>query len=210
MAINDPNFEENVKLSFIKMKEHVNSLEFRTKDLERKMIEILDLFISFKSDMELKLSQKMDKNKEITDFDELSIGNEGVQTNKQTNKQTDKQTNKQTNTKQTNTPTDLKEIENLFRYLPKQQFLVFLTIYQMEEDHENATYKLIAEKLNLTQACIRTHLLSLLQKKIPINKKKVNNKLIILTIPQEFKDLGVYPRLLNLYYGNDPNQSKLK
>ena len=44
----------------------------------KKRIEILKLFVSLKDDVELKLSKKMDKNDEITDFNELSIGNEGL------------------------------------------------------------------------------------------------------------------------------------
>ncbi len=210
MAVNDPNFEENVKLSFIKMKEHVNSLEIRMKDLEGKMINILNLFISFKEDIEAKLELKMDKNGKIDYFKGLSIGNEGVQSINQTINQSLNQSNNQSITKQSSTLTDLKEIEKLFKTIPKQELLLYLTVYQFEEDKKEVTYTNVAEKLNLTQSCIRAYVSSLLQKKVPLIKKRVNNKLIILTIPQYFKDLGVYPRLLNLYYGNDPNQSKLK
>ena len=119
MAVNDPNFEENVKLSFIKMKEHANSLELRMKDLEGKMIEILEMFTILKTNVDIKLTLKEEKREEINEFSDNSIGNEGVQASKQASEQATKQASTQAITKQASTLTDPKEIETLFKSIPK-------------------------------------------------------------------------------------------
>ena len=209
MAVNDPNFEENVKLSFIKMKEHANNLELRMKDLEGKMIEILEMFTILKTNVDIKLTLKEEKREEINEFSDNSIGNEGVQASKQASEQATKQASTQAITKQASTLTDPKEIETLFKSIPKKQFLTFLTIYQLEEEKQTVTYRSVAEKLNLSESCTRAYVVSLIQKKVPLIKKKVNNRVTILTIPQNFKDLELYPKLLNLFYRLDSGQSRL-
>lgn len=129
--------------------------------------------------------------------EDISIGNEGVQTNKQTNKQT---LNKQTNT--------ISEIENTFFKLPKRQFLVFLTIYELSSTNQ-ATYQEISHKLGLSPSCIRSYVHDLIQKGFPIIKKKYNNKLTFLQITPEFKEMDLKQRLINIFYEKDPSQTTL-
>ena len=45
--------------------------------------------------------------------------------------------------------------------------------------------------------------------KIPIIRKKLNNKRTILTISKDFKSLGLKQKLISLYYESDPKQTTL-
>ena len=103
-----------------------------------------------------------------------------------------------------------KDLESRFNTLTNQEFLVFLTIYQLEEDLGRAiTYLDISKKLTLTSGCIRGYISSIIRKNLPIIKSKVNNRTITLTINPEFKDLNLKEKLTNLYYNQDPEQTKL-
>ena len=102
------------------------------------------------------------------------------------------------------------EINNLFSLLSKQEFLTFLTIYQLEEDLEGyVSYIDIAAKLELTEGCIRTYVSSLIKKGIPVLKTKHNNKVVYLSISREFRALNIKKDLMILYYKADPTQKTL-
>jgi len=83
--------------------------------------------------------------------------------------------------------------------------MIFLTIYQLGE----ASYNDIANKLTLTNGCIRSYICSLLAKKAPIIRKKINNWRVILTIDPDFRSLTSEEKLLELYYQRDYSQTKL-
>ncbi|MBL7147308.1 MAG: helix-turn-helix domain-containing protein [Nanoarchaeota archaeon] len=102
------------------------------------------------------------------------------------------------------------EIDRMFSMLPKQEFLVFLTIYQLEDDIKRSiTYIELAKKLNLTEGCIRTYISNLLKKNLPIDKNKVNNRIVELSINSYFRDLNLKQKLINLYYLSDIEQKRL-
>src|SRR3989344_4684714 len=146
MKENDLEFQENVKLSFSKAKEHINRLENELK-LHRELIS-------------KDISKIDDLNKKIDYFVSSSTGNDGVLT---TNKQ--QTNNKQTtNKQQTNTLFDLKpliepiksDIEKKFLSLTNLEFKVFLMIYQLEEDLKRPiTYDELSQKTGLSQSFIR-------------------------------------------------------
>jgi len=103
-----------------------------------------------------------------------------------------------------------KELESRFNALTNQEFLVFLTIYQLEEDlGRPVTYADLSSKLNLTSGCIRGYVSALIRKKLPIIKSKINNRTLTLAINPEFRDLGLKEKLTNLYYNQDPEQTRL-
>src|SRR3989344_1818269 len=160
MKENDPEFKENVKLSFSKVKEHINRLENELK-LHR---ELISKDISKIDNLNKKIDQIKDELSQIKDkinhFISSSTGNDGVLT---TNKQ--QTNNKQTtNKQQTNTLFDLKpliepiksDIEKKFLSLTNLEFKVFLTIYQLEEDLKRSiTYDELSHKTGLSQSFIR-------------------------------------------------------
>jgi hypothetical protein len=143
---------------------------------------------------------------------EFSIGNKGVPTDKQTNKQTLQQTDNSPFIGQEhkiqedfhsstfeeaeeaiNALNALKEeIKKKFQALTPKEMLVFSTIYVLQEQNNEITYKVIANNLNLSESSIRDYVNRLILKKVPITKKKVNNKLILLSIASSlYKNLSL-------------------
>jgi len=100
-------------------------------------------------------------------------------------------------------------LDKTFNKISKQELKVFLTIYQLEEDHSETSYRGIAEKMDLTEHCIRAHICSLFKKKVPLYKVKLNNRLILLFVDKDFKSLNLKQKLINHYYKTDPYQSTL-
>jgi hypothetical protein len=93
--------------------------------------------------------------------------------------------------------------------LSKQEFLTFLTIYQLEEEISKVTYDDVGKNLQITSGCVRTYVSGLIKKGLPILKSKYNNKLIILSIPPEIRSLNIKKKLVNTFYNLDPSQKKL-
>jgi len=156
-------------------------------------------------------------------FYNSSTGNQGVPTNRQTDQQTDQQTDKGTyNFKEGsyNPPASLplkkedslenalnllnsldnlkKEIRLKFKKLTDQETLVFSTLYQFDEEKGFSDYKTLSEKLNLSESSIRDYIGKLIQKGIPIEKIKVNNKQIQLKISSNLKKIASLPTILQL------------
>ena len=188
-------FEIKIKNAFSKVKEDIETIKNK---LDKTQNAILN-----QNNMLQEFIKKIDNStKDITPNsakNEFSIGNEGVQTNKQTNNQTINQTlNKQSNT--------ILEIETAFFKLPKRQFLVFLTIYELSEQR-GVTYQDISHKLGLSPSCIRSYVHELITKGFPLTKKKFNNKLTFLSINPEFRDMGLKQRIINIFYEKDPSQT---
>lgn len=114
------------------------------------------------------------------------------------------------NTQSLNIQSLKKELEERFNTLTSQEFLIFLTIYQLEEDYSRSiTYNDLSNKLSLTSGCIRGYVSSLIRKNLPILKSKINNRTLTLSINPDFKDLNLKQKLTNLYYDQDPDQTKL-
>jgi DNA-binding MarR family transcriptional regulator len=91
-----------------------------------------------------------------------------------------------------------KEIRLKFKRLTNQEFLVFSTIYQSSEETGYTDYKNLSEKLNLTESSIRDYIGRLIKKGIPVEKIKINNKTIHLSIAQNFKKIASLPTILQL------------
>ncbi len=131
----------------------------------------------------------------------FSIRNDGVPTNKptlnQTNQQTEITTNSNNNYIQGEISTSFekaneiltslddikKDIRRTFKQLTTQEMLVFSIIYgYVEKNVEEITYRIIAEKLKLSESSIRDYTNRLIKKGIPIEKRRLNNKRIVLTV----------------------------
>ncbi len=219
--------EEKLKLAFSKIKSDIDSLkvEFNTlKELVNKQQDLLEVFLS-------KVVQNKQENHDLGVFQGLplegSTGSNGVQTNKQTNKQTHpKQTNtsfsilstEEKNAKisplppsQTAIPLSAmkKELLNKFTSLPKREFLIFLTIYQLESDKGSVTYPDIATHLKLSESGVRHYVFNLIKKGMPIQKHKINNKSTVLSLLPDFKELSLQKELVDLYLHIDSHQKTL-
>ncbi|HTY44161.1 MAG TPA: winged helix-turn-helix domain-containing protein [Patescibacteria group bacterium] len=138
---------------------------------------------------------------------DISIGNDGVPTDKQTNQQTNQHIqneskfNKNTLENASEILNSLdsikKEIRLQFKGITEQEMLVFSSIYQLEEEGE-VNYRLIAKRLNLTESSIRDYVGKLIKKGIPVDKKKINNKNITLSISENLKKIASLSTILKL------------
>ena len=146
----------------------------------------------------------------------FSTGNEGVPTDRQTDQQTDNTSPnhfKRPFFPQKEPPKNSiedaahildsldslkKEIRLKFKQLTDQEILIFSTLYQLEEEGNPVNYKILAEKLNLTESSIRDYIGRLLKKGIPVEKKKINNKQINLSISQSLKKIASLSTILQL------------
>ncbi|MBI5392149.1 hypothetical protein HZB00_04060 [Candidatus Woesearchaeota archaeon] len=102
------------------------------------------------------------------------------------------------------------KVDRVFLRLSKQELKVFLTTYQLDEegDGQGVVYTQIADRLHLTEQCIRGYISGLFKKGLPLEKKKINNKRTVIFINKNFKTLNLKQKLIQLYYG-DPQQTTL-
>jgi ABC-type Zn2+ transport system substrate-binding protein/surface adhesin len=138
----------------------------------------------------------------------FSIGNKGASTDRQTDTSTDRQTDISSQNKQNSISNALefldsldnikKEIRLKFKRITDQEFLVFSTIYQMDEEYGGTDYKALSKRLNLSESSIRDYIGRLLKKEIPIEKVKINNKNIQLSISKNLKKIVSLPTILQL------------
>ena len=139
-----------------------------------------------------------------------STGNEGVPTNRQTDTQTHQQTHNYT---QTTPNSDFRQANNIlssldnikkgirlkFKRLTPQEMLVFSTLYTLEEQRYNEiTYRTLAKQLNLSESSIRDYINKLTKKGVPIEKIRQNNKIIILQISQDLKNIATLATIQSL------------
>jgi len=197
-------FEDKVKQSFNKVKEDISILNERITGIEAKLNQILVKFDEKNTNFAEFKGSRPSIPQIQHKTDKLSTGNKGVYSfihstdiHSFNNHSLDIQSLK-------------KSLEGKINNLTNQEFLVFLTIYQLEEDlKRNVTYDDLSSKLSLSTGCIRSYISSIIRKGLPILKKKINNRTITLTIHQDFKELNLKERLTNLYYHKDPNQTRL-
>jgi DNA-binding MarR family transcriptional regulator len=140
----------------------------------------------------------------------FSTGNEGVPTDRQTNQQTDKYFQKtlKNSTNPINSAAEMldsldevrKEIRLKFKRLTGQEFLVFSTLYQMGEEDPGLelSYKTLAERLSLTESSIRDYVGRLVKKGIPIEKARLNNKNISLSVSPSLRKVAPLSAILQL------------
>jgi DNA-binding MarR family transcriptional regulator len=138
----------------------------------------------------------------------ISTGNQGVPTDRQTDRQTDKYSQFLPE-KQENSIDDAakildsldsikKELRLKFKRLTDQEILVFSILYQLEEETGFTDYKTIAQKLNLTESSIRDYIGRIIKKGIPVEKKRINNKNIRLTLSKNLKKIATLSTILQL------------
>ncbi len=132
----------------------------------------------------------------------ISIGNGGVPTDKQTNRQTNQHTE---NLALSDALEVLNSLDNLkkdirlkFKRITEQEFLVFSTIYQLSEEAGYTDYKAISQHLKLTESSIRDYVGRLIKKGIPVDKNKINNKLIQLSISEKLKKIAPLAVIMQL------------
>ena len=105
----------------------------------------------------------------------------------------------QTDTSLTDLVNNLKnDLKLRFRSLTKQEFHIFSMLFTVDKTQKHATYKDIADKTGLSEASVRDYMQRISKKGIPIIKEKLNNKVIILKIPEELRNLATLDNLLRI------------
>ncbi|MBS3174683.1 hypothetical protein J4440_02275 [Candidatus Woesearchaeota archaeon] len=147
---------------------------------------------------------------------EVSIGNNGVNQsfnhliNQQSiNNQSFNQPNNQITLQDPNFLALRSNLEGIFRRLSKQELKLFLTVYQLEDEKNETNYTNIAQKMELSEHCIRSHISALIKKNAPLIKKRLNNRTNLMFIRPDFKALNLKQRLINMFYETDPYQTTL-
>jgi len=134
------------------------------------------------------------------------LGNGSGKTDRQTNRQTNRHTTISDGTQSFDEAAEIldsldnikKEIRLKFKRLTDQELLVFSTIYQLEEETRHVDYKVVSERLGLTESSIRDYVGRLIKKGIPVEKKKLNNKYVQLSISTNLKKVATLPTILQL------------
>ena len=195
--------ENKVKEAFSKVKEDMLSIKYSIDELKSQLLakethnKLLDLEIHHLKSI---LKQNQAKTQETTETPItnpiflVSSGNKGVF--------------RQTDNRQT---TDIRHIfdtesniEAIFISLTEKEFLIFLTLYQLEEELKKPLpYAQLANKLSISQSSIRDHISEIIRKKAPIIKIKTNNKKVLLSIDKTFKNLNIMSKILTLRHIQD-------
>lgn len=138
----------------------------------------------------------------------ISIGNKGVPTDRQTNQQTDRHIEIQAKIGENsineafeilNSLDNLKkEIRLNFKRLTDQEMAVFSTIYQLEEEGFQADYREVSSKLSLSESSVRDYVSRLIKKGIPVDKTKINNKMVLLSISQNLRKIAPLSTIIQL------------
>lgn len=139
----------------------------------------------------------------------FSTGNEGVPTDRQTNQQTDRHINTNPNTDKIsrleraaeilNSLDELKrEVRIKFKKLTEQEMTVFSTIYTLEELGQQPDYPLVAEQLKLSESSIRDYVRKIMNKGIPVDKIKEDNKKVVLSISSDLKRIASLQTIMQL------------
>lgn len=204
MGVSDIFFRKNVKLAFSRVKEHIIHLEKELKASKEEILTLKNEVASLRKEPKLRMEAQNRSEPQNQGSEEVSSGNQGVYSFIHSF------TKHSLNTYAHNFQGFKEDFDKIFGNLSQQEFLTFLTIYQLEEEIKNVSYSDVSKKLNLTEGCIRTYVSSLLKKGLPLIKKKHNNKQIFLYIAPEFRSLNLKQKLIDTFYHSDPNQKTLQ
>ena len=211
---------DQIKESFNRVKGDIDSLRLEISEIRKSMIELCEIMQQItKKDKEkhqeetpTHLPQNQTNQQVIpaqislfkplsSQKQPLSTGNEGFPADRQTNQQTDRQKENSIE----NAAEMLKSLDNIkrdirqkFKKLTEQEWLVFSTIYQLDEEIGHSDYRILAERLKLTESSIRDYVARLIKKGVPVDKVKLNNKNIRLNISQNLKQIASLPTLISL------------
>ena len=73
-----------------------------------------------------------------------------------------------------------------------------MAVYQLEETQPDVNYADIARMLNISEMTVRGYVNNLLSKRIPLEKKRLYNRKVVLCVQKEFRSLNIASFLLTL------------
>jgi hypothetical protein len=142
----------------------------------------------------------------------ISSGNRGVPTNQPTNQQTNQRTGNEGVPSSKDRISRLaqisevlesldelkKEVRIKFKRLTNQEMAVFAKIYELDNLGADVDYTLLSQTLNLSEISIRDYVRKIISKGIPIEKLKVDNKKILLSISKDLKQVASLSTIFQL------------
>ena len=214
---------DKIKEAFEKVREDIEFLNQEISSLQENMFEIKNLINNLTEEIHENQSFNTPThpthipthpthNLSLNDLKEqnmpCSTGNQGVPTDRQTDRQTDQHIEKegfflQNHIEKASEILDSldslkKEVRLKFKRLTEQEWLIFSTLYQLEEEAGNVDYRLLSKRLNLTESSIRDYIGRLIKKGIPVDKKRINNKNIVLSVSSNLKKIASLNTILQL------------
>jgi len=173
--------EEKIKLAFLNVKKDILDLKEEIKEIKTELLKIKDI-----------LNVKKDSSK----------GNDGVVVMPLLSRYYDVVMPKEESTPKIEVK-DIKiltnEIKNFIIALTDKEFLIFMAIYQMEDELKRpVTYEDISKKLKISLFSLRNRIGSLIFKEAPIIKEKLYNYKAMFSIKQDFRDLRIMNKLFDI------------
>jgi DNA-binding MarR family transcriptional regulator len=215
---------DQIKEAFDRVKNDMDTLRAEIEEMKKSLIELCQIIEQIaKKDNKSEIKEipthplqnptiqhiipthSLYNNPEIASKQPFSTGNRGVPTDRQTNQQTDKSIEIASENSIKDAAEMLKSLDNIkrevrkkFKKLTEQEWLVFSTIYQLDEQSDQTDYRILADKLNLTESSIRDYVRKLIKKGIPVEKTKLNNKNIQLNISKNLKQIASLSTIIAL------------
>ncbi len=178
----DPDFDTKIRASFAKVRQDIQIIKEEIEKLKEALI------LQNKSNSTLKEDVgylKQLSNELRSKISTISIGNRRVDDDDQ------RSMTMNDNAKQLRFL-----LENKFRSLTDREFSVFMAIYQLEEEQGTVTYQDMANKLNISGSNLRNHVLSLINKGIPVGKERLFNGKTTFFIKKELRNLNIVADLI--------------
>ena len=202
MAEDETFFREKIRSSFSNVKNDIFSIGNQVKDIERETNAQKKDISEINSKLET-LNTSIKEIKGILEsFNEDSTGNDGVINNHQQSTINNHQQSTINNQHLNISSTDLKELEKgfsqLFKNLTDREFSVFMAIFELEKQLNEANYTQIANRLNLTETTVRGTVNRLLSKNLPVRKERLFNGKTSLSLKKDFHDLNLLQKLIRL------------
>lgn len=206
MQINNQEIERKLRNSFLKIKKDMERLNFEVNECKKLILQQNNTISEIKNEITGKKEEKIEKKPKIDEFPENDSSKNRAMHSFIHYSFTMHSLNKHMQ----NMKSLKKDLAKTVASLPRQELFVFLTLYQLEEDlHRPITYFDLASKLFISEGCVRTYVSSLIKKGLPVLKSKANNRVIILSIHPEFRQLNLKNDLISLYYNTDITQTRL-
>lgn len=212
MVENDPDFKENIKKSFNKVKEDINDIKEINLTNKTEINEIKDK-ISLLNEKIGNLELLFKNEAKNTTFSlKSSIGNKGVVNDQQqsTMINNNQQSTTMSNLQQPSTISSSENAGNLLdpqfvkriRDLTDREYSLFIKIYELNSLKEEISYSELANQLKLTEGTIRGVVTRIIAKGLPLIKERFFNKKSSLFIDPDFFKPFLLPELMKLRYSS--------
>lgn len=199
--------EEKLRAAFAKIKQDMDSLKQEINNMKQKISKITSILKGPANTQQF--STQTANIEGIRPYLAISKGNDGVPADSQqtfdTSESQEKEPFEATNKEKLTFRQVKKIVDNLtqdlklkFKSLSKQEFYIFSLVYSLDVQGQKPDYKTIAIKANLTESSVRDYISRLIHKGIPLRKEKINNKTIVISVPDELKSLATLDNLTKL------------